>query len=117
MQLLYVSGFQRGLARHFSFLVFLQVVVWLWGDSALSLHAAHPCSSEEQEVGANLRQAGRILKAKGAATCLGVEGTSVVPAFVCPGSSPPAPGALTGFLSPAWNILPYSDILSFSSSS
>lgn len=45
-------------------------------------------------MGANLRQAGRILKAKGAVTCLGVEGTGVVPAFVCPGSSPPAPGAL-----------------------
>ena len=61
------------------------------GSSSLQLQTC-----EKQEVGANLLcQAGRILKAKGAATCLGVEGTRVLPVFAsCPGSSLPATGAL-----------------------
>lgn len=52
---------------------------------------------EKQEVGANLLscQAGRILKAKGAAACMGVEGTRVVPVFASsPCSSLPTTRAL-----------------------
>lgn len=62
------------------------------GSSSLQLQTC-----EKQEVGANLLcyQAGRILKAKGAATCMGVEGTRVVPVFASsPRSSLPTTGAL-----------------------
>lgn len=65
VQLHYMSGFRCGLARHFWFLVFLQVGVWLWGVSALSLHVALPHSSHRPVKSRRWEQIFSVVKPEG----------------------------------------------------